>query len=240
MRAGGGSSPASAPRAPGGWGPLSPSAAGPWRSCCASGRTPAWCWRRARRPCTWQPERTARAPCGASGSCCAGARTPMLGKARRGDGDVVPALRRARREDDRGSGHPSSAQHREGAEAQGAEFAASLGHPRLLGKGNIPAPSRRPRSAEALTPVHVAAAWGCRGALELLLSGGGDPTLRDQVRTLRGRTGRREGTPRAPPADRVCTGRAPTPGLGASAATPQLCTRAAGAGRAPWSPGTRR
>lgn len=97
----------------------------------------------------------------------------------------------------------------------------------------------RARSAEALTPVHVAAAWGCRGALELLLSRGGDPTLRDQVRTLRG-TGRREGGPRAPPADRVCAGRAPAPGLGASAATPQLRTRAAGAGQARSNPGTRR
>lgn len=29
--------------------------------------------------------------------------------------------------------------------------------------------------------MHVAAVWGCRGALELLLSRGGDPTLRDQV-----------------------------------------------------------
>ncbi|XP_057609042.1 ankyrin repeat and LEM domain-containing protein 1-like [Chionomys nivalis] len=36
------------------------------------------------------------------------------------------------------------------------------------------------RSTEALTPVHVAAVWGCHGALELLLSRGGDPTLRDQ------------------------------------------------------------
>ena len=38
-----------------------------------------------------------------------------------------------------------------------------------------------PRSAEALTPLHVAAAWGCRRGLELLLSQGADPALRDQV-----------------------------------------------------------
>lgn len=31
--------------------------------------------------------------------------------------------------------------------------------------------------------MHVAAAWGCCSALELLLSRGGDPTLRDQVST---------------------------------------------------------
>ncbi|XP_006898380.1 PREDICTED: ankyrin repeat and LEM domain-containing protein 1 [Elephantulus edwardii] len=36
------------------------------------------------------------------------------------------------------------------------------------------------RSAEALTPLHVAAAWGCRHGLELLLSQGADPALRDQ------------------------------------------------------------
>ena len=38
-----------------------------------------------------------------------------------------------------------------------------------------------PRSAEALTPLHVAAAWGCRRGLELLLSQGADPALRDRV-----------------------------------------------------------
>uniref|UniRef100_H0WYE6 Ankyrin repeat and LEM domain containing 1 n=1 Tax=Otolemur garnettii TaxID=30611 RepID=H0WYE6_OTOGA len=36
------------------------------------------------------------------------------------------------------------------------------------------------RSAEALTPLHVAAAWGCLRSLELLLSLGADPALRDQ------------------------------------------------------------
>ncbi|XP_076975759.1 ankyrin repeat and LEM domain-containing protein 1 [Tamandua tetradactyla] len=36
------------------------------------------------------------------------------------------------------------------------------------------------RSTEALTPLHVAAAWGCRRGLELLLSHGADPALRDQ------------------------------------------------------------
>uniref|UniRef100_A0A8C9PKH3 Ankyrin repeat and LEM domain containing 1 n=1 Tax=Spermophilus dauricus TaxID=99837 RepID=A0A8C9PKH3_SPEDA len=35
-------------------------------------------------------------------------------------------------------------------------------------------------SAEGLTPLHVAAAWGCRRGLELLLSQGADPALRDQ------------------------------------------------------------
>lgn len=39
-----------------------------------------------------------------------------------------------------------------------------------------------PRSAEALTPLHVAAAWGCSRSLELLLSQGADPRLLDQVR----------------------------------------------------------
>lgn len=41
-----------------------------------------------------------------------------------------------------------------------------------------------PRSEEALTPLHVAAAWGCRRGLELLLSQGADPELRDQVGEL--------------------------------------------------------
>lgn len=36
--------------------------------------------------------------------------------------------------------------------------------------------------------MHVAAAWGCQGALELLLSQGGDPTLQDQVSTPRRHT----------------------------------------------------
>ncbi|NXL84946.1 ANKL1 protein, partial [Alectura lathami] len=35
-------------------------------------------------------------------------------------------------------------------------------------------------SAEGLTPLHVAASWGCCGCLELLLQKGGDPELRDQ------------------------------------------------------------
>ncbi|KAK7796676.1 hypothetical protein U0070_017524 [Myodes glareolus] len=63
-------------------------------------------------------------------------------------------------------------------------LAARARHPRalhclriLLRRGADP----NARSTEALTPVHVAAVWGCRGALELLLSRGGDPTLRDQV-----------------------------------------------------------
>lgn len=85
--------------------------------------------------------------------------------------------------------------------------------------------------------MHVAAAWGCHGALELLLSRGGDPTLRDQVGTPRGSPGRWEGGPRAPPADRVYAGRAPAPGLGAAAGASQLRTRAAGPGHAHPHPG---
>lgn len=53
--------------------------------------------------------------------------------------------------------------------------------------------------------MHVAAVWGCRGALELLLSRGGDPTLRDQVRIPRSARGGvgvvEEGGPWAPPAE---------------------------------------
>ncbi|XP_025741502.2 ankyrin repeat and LEM domain-containing protein 1 isoform X1 [Callorhinus ursinus] len=36
------------------------------------------------------------------------------------------------------------------------------------------------RSVEAVTPLHVAAAWGCRRGLELLLGHRADPALRDQ------------------------------------------------------------
>ncbi|XP_034376694.1 ankyrin repeat and LEM domain-containing protein 1 isoform X1 [Arvicanthis niloticus] len=67
--------------------------------------------------------------------------------------------------------------------AAAVHLAARASHPRalhclrmLLRWGADP----NARSAEALTPVHVAAAWGCQGALELLLSQGGDPTLQDQ------------------------------------------------------------
>lgn len=67
--------------------------------------------------------------------------------------------------------------------AAAVHLAARASHPRalhclrmLLRWGADP----NARSAEGLTPVHVAAAWGCCGALELLLSRGGDPTLRDQ------------------------------------------------------------
>lgn len=52
-----------------------------------------------------------------------------------------------------------------------------------------------PRSAEALTPLHVAAAWGCSRSLELLLSQGADPRLLDQVSGpggAKGRPGERE------------------------------------------------
>ncbi|XP_005409730.2 PREDICTED: ankyrin repeat and LEM domain-containing protein 1, partial [Chinchilla lanigera] len=43
-----------------------------------------------------------------------------------------------------------------------------------------PGPPPRLSSAEALTPLHVAAAWGCHRGLELLLRHGADPALRDQ------------------------------------------------------------
>ncbi|XP_060038316.1 ankyrin repeat and LEM domain-containing protein 1 isoform X2 [Erinaceus europaeus] len=67
--------------------------------------------------------------------------------------------------------------------AAAVHLAARARHPRLLrcldallrGGGDPNA-----RSAEALTPLHVAAAWGCRQGLELLLRHGGDPELRDQ------------------------------------------------------------
>lgn len=39
----------------------------------------------------------------------------------------------------------------------------------------------RPRSGEGLTPLHVAASWGCTACLGLLLTEGGDPHLEDQV-----------------------------------------------------------
>lgn len=69
---------------------------------------------------------------------------------------------------------------------------ASLGYAKLPGKGtnasHLSSVFGDLRSAEGLTPVHVAAAWGCHGALELLLSRGGDPTLRDQVSTPRRHT----------------------------------------------------
>uniref|UniRef100_A0A8C3YHR6 Ankyrin repeat and LEM domain containing 1 n=1 Tax=Catagonus wagneri TaxID=51154 RepID=A0A8C3YHR6_9CETA len=67
--------------------------------------------------------------------------------------------------------------------AAAMHLAARAQHPRglrclgaLLRGGGDP----NARSAEALTPLHVAAAWGCRRGLELLLSQGADPALRDQ------------------------------------------------------------
>lgn len=67
--------------------------------------------------------------------------------------------------------------------AAALHLAAGARHPRglrclgvLLGRGGDP----NVRSTEALTPLHVAAAWGCRRGLELLLSQGADPELRDQ------------------------------------------------------------
>lgn len=100
-----------------------------------------------------------------------------------------------------------------------------------------------PRSAEALTPLHVAAAWGCRRGLELLLSQGADPALRDQVGgpiavcskanpegRERGRKGGRDGGKRAPASDRTLAGRTPASGLGGTARAPELCPCASGAG----------
>ncbi|PNJ28614.1 ANKLE1 isoform 4 [Pongo abelii] len=67
--------------------------------------------------------------------------------------------------------------------AAAVHLAAGARHPRglrclgaLLRQGGDP----NARSVEALTPLHVAAAWGCRRGLELLLSQGADPALRDQ------------------------------------------------------------
>uniref|UniRef100_A0A8C3HEK9 Ankyrin repeat and LEM domain containing 1 n=1 Tax=Chrysemys picta bellii TaxID=8478 RepID=A0A8C3HEK9_CHRPI len=40
------------------------------------------------------------------------------------------------------------------------------------------------RSVEELTPLHVAASWGCYKCLKLLLRNGGDPNLEDQVRRI--------------------------------------------------------
>uniref|UniRef100_A0A8C4W317 Ankyrin repeat and LEM domain containing 1 n=1 Tax=Gopherus evgoodei TaxID=1825980 RepID=A0A8C4W317_9SAUR len=40
------------------------------------------------------------------------------------------------------------------------------------------------RSVEELTPLHVAASWGCYKCLKLLLRNGGDPNLEDQVRII--------------------------------------------------------
>ncbi|XP_009192089.2 ankyrin repeat and LEM domain-containing protein 1 isoform X4 [Papio anubis] len=67
--------------------------------------------------------------------------------------------------------------------AAAVHLAAGARHPRglrclgaLLRQGGDP----NARSVEALTPLHVAAAWGCRRGLELLLSQGANPALRDQ------------------------------------------------------------
>ena len=38
------------------------------------------------------------------------------------------------------------------------------------------------RSSEELTPLHIAALWGCYQNLKLLLKNGGNPNLKDQVR----------------------------------------------------------
>lgn len=96
-----------------------------------------------------------------------------------------------------------------------------------------------PRSAEALTPLHVAAAWGCSRSLELLLSQGADPRLLDQVRGPGGAEGptwraggsgeRGLGCPLviAPPA-----GWTPATGPGRTAGAPGLCACPQGAPKA--------
>lgn len=40
------------------------------------------------------------------------------------------------------------------------------------------------RTSEDLTPLHIAASWGCFQNLRLLLRNGGDPNIKDQVRHL--------------------------------------------------------
>lgn len=41
-----------------------------------------------------------------------------------------------------------------------------------------------PRSSEGLTPLHIAALWGCYQNLKLLLMNGGNPNNKDNVRTI--------------------------------------------------------
>lgn len=40
------------------------------------------------------------------------------------------------------------------------------------------------RSSEGLTPLHIAAVWGCYQNLKLLLMNGGNPKTKDNVRIL--------------------------------------------------------
>ena len=41
-----------------------------------------------------------------------------------------------------------------------------------------------PRSSEGLTPLHVAALWGCYQNLKLLLMNGGNPNNKDNVKNV--------------------------------------------------------